>query len=114
MNEYKPDRWVLLKVTPKGKTHFYRILAGWNGSYLDSDSWKLSSGVENIEDFVDAWIMPQSSGSIYYCNKGSEAFTGLSASILESYKEHTKGEASIEVISSAQGFEDVDLSKEAV
>lgn len=109
MNEYLPDRWVLLRVTPKGKEPFYKVLGGWAGVYVDPDYWKLSSGCVSIEDTGDAWVMPQASGSIYYCNKAREGFTALTADMLEFFRKQTKSECEFDVVSSAQGFEDVVL-----
>lgn len=113
MNEYKPDRWVLLRVTPKGKESFYKVLGGWVGGYVDPDYWKLSSGCEVIEDFEDAWIMPQASGSIYYCNKGREGFTRLTADMLEYFRKQTKTECEFEVVSSENNFEDIVINEDS-
>jgi len=70
--EYLPDSWVVLKVKEgKGTFPFYKVLAGWSGSYLYGDSWRMNSGItlvferENTVDFYGE------SGSMYHCHKGA-------------------------------------------
>lgn len=67
MNTYTPDSWAPVLIESKEHGSVYKILAGWYGGYLGSDSWKLSSGVEKIIVSEDgtALTMPQSSGSTY-------------------------------------------------
>ncbi len=33
MGEYKPDRWVVLKIT-NGEKVIYKVMGGWYGGYL--------------------------------------------------------------------------------
>ena len=79
-----PDDWVVLKVTVPNNPSFYKVLAGWRGGYLDSDSWKLNSGITlafEREDTVDFY---GKSGSLYHCRKRSY---GVSASTRDIYKQ---------------------------
>ena len=81
---YNPDNWQLILVTPTDTTcePYYKILAGWSGSYMYGSNWKLSSGVEQVIDqgndpegfglYGDSWRVPQSSGSVYILRKTSE------------------------------------------
>jgi len=69
MTEYNPDNWVVIKL--KGDDPHYRVLAGWSGGYLDSDSWKINSGITTVTEDDDAYYFAGSSGSTYRCDKGS-------------------------------------------
>jgi len=64
-NQYKPDNWVVLKTSD----NIYKVLAGWSGGYLSSDSWRISSGIQKVEDDKDHWLFIGHSGSIYKCYK---------------------------------------------
>lgn len=83
MSEYSPDKWSILKM----KDGVYKVLAGWSGGYLDSDSWKVSSGLLSIEEDGDYYLMHNHSGSVYRCHKQSEGMTHLSASIYSKIQE---------------------------
>ena len=70
MTEYNPDNWVVIKI--KGVDPHYRVLGGWDGGYLDGDSWRMNSGITRVVDADDHWLhFRGSSGSVYRCNKGS-------------------------------------------
>ena len=69
---HTPDYWVLIK-TPD----CYKVLAGWKGGYLYGDEWRLSSGVTNIIELKDMWLITNQSGSQYYCGKYNEGLIGI-------------------------------------
>jgi len=46
VTQYKPDRFVLLRIELTDSVEF-KVLAGWSGGYLVSDSWKINSGIES-------------------------------------------------------------------
>ena len=81
---YSPDKWKIVKFKNNGK-YVYKVLAGWSGGYLDADSWRLSSGLERIEEEGDHYLMYNYSGSIYKCHKNSEGFTLLSDCIYNNW-----------------------------
>lgn len=82
---YFPDNWQLVRVIPKDTSAaYYRILAGWSGSFMYGSSWKLSSGCERVIDEGDSWRVPQSSGSAYILRKNSERPSMVTAGVLES------------------------------
>jgi hypothetical protein len=85
MSDYKPDRWVMLKLTHSGKTT-YKILAGWSGSYLHGSSWKLNSGCVSVTEEDDYFVFSGYSGSVYRCHKKCYGMTGLTANVLSSFK----------------------------
>jgi hypothetical protein len=98
---YNPDKWTILKIT--SDKDIYKILAGWSGGYLDSDRWRLSSGLEKIEDEGDYYLMHNYSGSIYKCHKKAEGFTGLSSYQFERIKRRVdEAGYSLEVVTPEQ------------
>lgn len=85
-NKYTPDCWVVIEISGKKVDKPYRrVLAGWYGGYAGSNSWKLSSGIEDMIDRGDHWEIPNHSGSIYYCYKSLERFSMLTGSIFSNY-----------------------------
>jgi len=60
-----PDNWVVVKVGEE----IYKVLAGWSGGYLTSDSWKLNSGISEVKDDGNHWLFIGNSGSVYQCHK---------------------------------------------
>jgi len=80
-----PDAWVIIEVkTPAGQ--FQKVLAGWSGSYLYGDSWRMSSPVKelNIKVNQDFFTVDTESGSRYTLFKSRQ---GLRMSILGIYNE---------------------------
>lgn len=75
---YTPDAWVLIQ-TPEG----VKVLAGWRGGYLDGDQWRLSSGVTQVQDADNHWIMTNHSGSVYRCGKEFEGLISVMAGMYE-------------------------------
>ena len=70
MSEYTPDNWVVLKLK-QGKLDrgFYKVLAGWSGGYLDSDMWRMNSGISKVTEEGDYLLFHGYSGSVYRCHK---------------------------------------------
>ena len=102
---YFPDNWQLVRVIPKDTSAiYYRILAGWSGSFIYGSSWKLSSGFGPVRNgtfgckqvidegndpegfglYGDSWRVPQSSGSVYILRENSEQPSMATAGVLES------------------------------
>ena len=69
-NFYRPDNWVVIKLDDGNDPH-YRVLAGWSGGYLDGDSWRMNSGITEVNETDDYYYFKGSSGSEYRCGKGS-------------------------------------------
>ena len=67
-----PDNWVVLEIMASvndTKPPTYKVLAGWSGGYLDSDCWKLNSGIVKVRELADSWVFIGNSGSEYVCDK---------------------------------------------
>jgi hypothetical protein len=84
MSEYTPDRWVLVEIEHEGKK-YCKVLASWYGGFAGSDSWKLSSGVESVNETKTTLVYPQSSGSTYHCFKGSYGMSGYTSGVFQSF-----------------------------
>ena len=68
MTEYTPDNWIVFS-SPKVKG--YRILAGWSGGYLDSDHWRINSGIDRVDFDGDYYFFYGATGSVYRCHKNA-------------------------------------------
>lgn len=79
MREYSPDCWVLIQITPDDPTlkSHKRIFACWYGGFAGSDSWKLSSGNEEVIESESTWEVKQNSGSLYIVPKLSGYRTNM-------------------------------------
>lgn len=84
MSTYTPDRWVVVSLT-KGIETRKKVLAGWYGGYAAGDSWKLSSSIENVEEFEDHYLFHNSSGSTYKCYKSIYGMSFYMGSVYASF-----------------------------
>ena len=66
---YTPDNWVVIKYKYKDEPAHYRILAGTSGGYLDSDTWRINSGIVRVEETEHSFLFYGASGSCYECIK---------------------------------------------
>ena len=75
-----PDTWVKVKLPD---TDVCKIVAGWSGGYLDSDYWKVNSGIEREKEYEDYIDYVGYSGSTYRCYREREGVRMSMASILQ-------------------------------
>lgn len=68
----RPDHWLCLEITLDDGAIVHKILAGWNGGYLQGNSWRLNSGIKHISVQNDKYIVYGYSGSKYHCFKHNE------------------------------------------
>ena len=85
MNEYTPDKWVVIEIAMEGTT-VQRILSSWYGGWAGSDSWRLSSGITEVEELEDSFIIKNESGSVYTCYRRRYGMSSYTAGILEDFK----------------------------
>ncbi len=80
MRTYVPDRWMIVDITPKNEKPFRKVFGTWAGGYLDSDSWRLNSGINQVdtESDPDFIFFYGESGSVYKCHKDSYGVAGAS------------------------------------
>jgi hypothetical protein len=69
MNEYIPDKWVVVKIEGKNVPLTYKVFGCWYGGYTGSDSWKLNSGIKTLSESEESYLFEGFSGSIYKCFK---------------------------------------------
>jgi len=80
-----PDRWEIIKIKDGDKDPVYKVLAGWLGGYLSGESWRLSSGLGEVIEDGDFYLMKNVSGSVYKCHKNCRGFTNLSEEVYSGY-----------------------------
>ena len=91
MHDYCPDRWIILEMedtTADGP--ICKVFGNWYGSYLGSESWKLSSGICKVVEEDDHYEFHNVSGSIYKCYKNCTGTSGYGSGILDSFYKQAK------------------------
>lgn len=92
---YRPDGWVLVKITNKGDT-YYKIFSSWRGGYLDGDSWRMNSGITKCELIDGFYEFSGHSGSVYCCSPHGYYRLGMyNLSVLTDYVERSEGKITI-------------------
>jgi len=89
MSEYNPDRWEIIKLEDGDKIH-YRVLGSWSGGYTTGNSWRLSSGLEEIKEDGDFYLMKNYSGSVYKCHKKMKGMNFPSAEVYADMQRQAK------------------------
>jgi hypothetical protein len=79
---YTPDAWVVLKMGENS----HKILAGWGGSFLYGDSWKLNSGIKKVVETEDAYEVHGYSKSVYRCMKDREHLNIITSGMLKLFQ----------------------------
>ena len=108
MSDYKPDRWVVVKiVTPKER--LYKVFASWSGGYGGSDSWKMNSGITRASLVDDRWEFDGYSGSVYSCHKESYGVSGYNGNVLQNFiNKATEIDAVIEIMPGDTNWSNLD------
>lgn len=87
-----PDKYVILKL-PDNE---YKVFGTWAGGYLDTDRWKVNSGIENIESDEDNYYFKGYSGSYYKCHKKAYGVaTSYGQQVLDNLLELAGGKVSV-------------------
>jgi hypothetical protein len=99
-----PDKYVVLKLTQQEKIHklfciWESNLNGlpWNGSYIDTDYWRLNSGIARVEKDGHYYLFHGYSNSVYACHEYNYGLSSYGISILDSWERITKGLGDIKI-----------------
>ena len=87
--EYVPDCWVVLELGDANRT-IRKVFAGWYGGYTQGDSWKLSSGITEAQEFDNRWEFKNHSGSLYICYKNANRMSGYMSGIYSNWTAEAK------------------------
>lgn len=79
------DNWVVLKL--KSDDPHYRVLEGTSGGYLTGDSWRMNSGIVDVEVDGDYYLFHGTSGSCYRCHKDAYGLRMNCAYVYDQLKE---------------------------
>lgn len=94
---YEPDKWVIVRCT-NGSDVVDKVLGSWFGSFTDGESWRLSSGIVDIQEFPDRYEIENYSGSVYNCPKGAEGMTDYAAQTLKSFQSKLPEGSTMEIV----------------
>jgi len=83
-----PDSWVIIEVNHNGE-QFQKILAGWSGSYLYGDSWRMSSPIKELHIDINSNCaeVETESGSKYHLFKSRQGLRMSNAGVWNELKE---------------------------
>jgi hypothetical protein len=84
--EIKPDKWLVIKIGVSEP--IYKVFASWYGGYLDGDSWKINSGISEVQKEGDHIDFHGYSGSCYRCHKNNYGISSYGERILDSMMNH--------------------------
>ena len=99
MNEYTPDRWIVVKIHGGGLPLTYKVFACWHGGYLDPDSWKMNSGITKVIESKKEYAFHGFSGSVYKCRKGGYGISSYGSMVLSSIMKKSKeAEVTMEIM----------------
>ena len=82
MSDYRPDKWVVVKITSKEYPVIHKVFACWYGGWAGSDSWKLNSGITKATLEGNVYSFEGSSGSVYECHKDCYGTNGYGSGVL--------------------------------
>lgn len=87
---YEPDKWMVIEVIHNNEK-FYRVFATWSGSYLEGQSWRMSTKIQSVEENGDYLLFHNESGSVYKCHKEMYGVCGYGASVLSEIIDKAEG-----------------------
>ena len=85
MSEYRPDRWVVVKITAPNSPPIHKFFACWFGGWAGADSWKMNSGISNVTLEGNVYSFEGWSGSVYECHKDVYGTNMYGKGILEDF-----------------------------
>ena len=95
MSAYSPDVWIIVEMNSTKHGRIRKILGGWYGGYLGSDSWRLSSGITRIVEHDKNYEIHNESGSVYTCWKSIERTSMLTEGMFQGWAKESNEDMSI-------------------
>ena len=80
---YAPDGWAFLKIQVEGCEPTVKVFGSWAGGHLNGDWWRVNSGVIQIEENLNEYIVSGYSGSQYILSKQNNHITSYNKGVLE-------------------------------
>jgi hypothetical protein len=85
MSDYRPDKWVVVKITAPNCPPIHKVFACWYGGWAGSDSWKLNSGITKATLEGNVYSFEGSSGSVYECHKDIYGTNGYGWGVIQNF-----------------------------
>jgi len=101
-----PDRWVIVKLPD-----CYKVFATWLGGYLDGSSWRMNSGISEVQEDEKYFYFHGHSGSIYRCHKNSYGTNTYTQGVLDLMFKKTKESSNVEIEVLSKDFDFINLLK---
>lgn len=81
---YTPDGYAILKIQAYGSDDVVlKLFGSWSGGYLDSDSWRINSGIIDVKENEDHYVVTGYSGSQYILRKTSNRMSSYNKAVLD-------------------------------
>lgn len=81
---YTPDGYAILKIQAYGcDVIVIKVFGSWSGGYLDGDSWRINSGIIDVKENEDEYVVTGYSGSQYILHKTINHISSYNKGVLE-------------------------------
>lgn len=81
---YTPDGYAILKIKAYGCDDIViKVFGSWSGGYLDGCSWRLNSGIIDVKENENSYLVTGYSGSQYILRKTSNHISSYNKGVLE-------------------------------
>lgn len=109
---YVPNCWAVLKITNETSI-IYKVLAGWSGGYLDSDSWRMNSGIVSVKETQYVYYdFHGHSGSVYRCHQDNYGLKMSTGGIYQKLVEQASTKDNVTVELMPEGTDWIELFNE--
>lgn len=92
-----PDRWVVVELAEKDEK-VQKVFCGNYGGYGGSDTWKLSSAIEEVIKHDKYIEFRNNSGSVYKCYYNSYGMSGYMHSVFQSLESKQTEDLTIKIV----------------
>jgi hypothetical protein len=100
-----PDKWVVVKITSDQGT-IYKVLGSWYGGYLYGNSWRMNSGITQVEKTDDTFLFHGISGSCYECGFNNYGTHLESSGVITQLKNMSK--VTVEILDKNTDWDTID------